>query len=369
MMASIARRPDGSRRARYIDPTGRERSRHFKRKADGQRWLNEVTASMVTGQYIDPRASSITVEAYAHGWQSTLVGREGSQRIVDNALRLHILPRLGTRTMQSIRHSDVQQLVKGWSDGLAPGSVWNVYEQLARMMAAAVEDRVTATTPCRRIVLPRADDAEIIPPTVEEVFVLTEAMPLRYRAAVILLAGSGLRISELLALKATDLEFLRRCVRVERARRQDGSIGPTKSSKSTRSIPLGEVVLNVLSVHLAEYPTNEWVFCDAHGRPLSYRRWKHLWNDARRQTGLGGIKTHDLRHFFASALISGGASVKQVQSVLGHSNPMITLRIYARLWPGDEDRTRSVMDVALAAARTERGLNDHIDDETAGQQA
>ena len=60
------------------------------------------------------------------------------------------------------------------------------------------------------------------------------------------------------------------------------------------------------------------------------------------------LSTHDLRHFFASALIVGGASVKQVQAVLGHSNAMITLRTYAHLWPGDDDRTRSVMDDALA---------------------
>lgn len=41
--------------------------------------------------------------------------------------------------------------------------------------------------------------------------------------------------------------------------------------------------------------------------------------------------THDLRHFYASALIAGGASVKQVQLVLGHASAVITLRIYAHL--------------------------------------
>ncbi|MDI1290276.1 MAG: tyrosine-type recombinase/integrase, partial [bacterium] len=59
--------------------------------------------------------------------------------------------------------------------------------------------------------------------------------------------------------------------------------------------------------------------------------------------------THDLRHFTASALISGGASVNQVQAVLGHASSAITLRTYAHLWPGDDDRTRGVMDAALSA--------------------
>jgi len=48
-MASIAKRPDGRWRARYRDDAGREHSKHFARKVDAQRWLDEVTASVVTG--------------------------------------------------------------------------------------------------------------------------------------------------------------------------------------------------------------------------------------------------------------------------------------------------------------------------------
>ncbi len=58
--------------------------------------------------------------------------------------------------------------------------------------------------------------------------------------------------------------------------------------------------------------------------------------------------THALRHFFASSLISGGASVKTVSTLLGHSSPVITLRVYAHLFPGDEDRVRVLVDAALS---------------------
>lgn len=57
--------------------------------------------------------------------------------------------------------------------------------------------------------------------------------------------------------------------------------------------------------------------------------------------------SHDLRHFAASALISGGASVKQVQAFLGHGSAVTTLSTFSHLWPGDEDRTRAVLDAAL----------------------
>jgi integrase len=53
---------------------------------------------------------------------------------------------------------------------------------------------------------------------------------------------------------------------------------------------------------------------------------------------------HDLRHFYASALIRAGLSVKVVSDRLGHSNAAMTLNVYSHLWPDDEDRTRAAID-------------------------
>lgn len=91
--------------------------------------------------------------------------------------------------------------------------------------------------------------------------------------------------------------------------------------------------------------------------------------EGRKPVGLPHMVTHDLRHFYASALIAGGASVKQVQMVLGHASAVITLRIYAHLWPGEEDRTRSVMDAVLGGLRTGCGPVGDMTSETAGQTA
>ena len=63
-MASIAKRPDGRWRARYRDAAGKEHARHFRRKVDAQQWLDEVTASVVTGRYVDPSAGRVTFGAF-----------------------------------------------------------------------------------------------------------------------------------------------------------------------------------------------------------------------------------------------------------------------------------------------------------------
>lgn len=49
---------------------------------------------------------------------------------------------------------------------------------------------------------------------------------------------------------------------------------------------------------------------------------------------------HSLRHFYASALIHSGASVKTVQERLGHESAETTMQVYAHLWPGEDERTR-----------------------------
>lgn len=232
--------------------------------------------------------------------------------------------------------------MKGLSDRLAPRSLRNVYDTLNRVLTAAVEDRLIPRTPCTRITLPAVPDCEVEAPTAEQVHALADAVALRYPGLVVLLAGSGLRIGEALGLGVAGVDFLRRTVRVERQRLQDGTVGPTKTAKSTRTVPLGAVVVD----ELAAYGAGEWLFTTPMGEPLTYRRWKVEWSYALRSTGLT-LTTHSLRNFTASGLIAGGASVKSVQTVLGHSSAAITLRVYSHLWPDDEDRTRSVLDAAL----------------------
>jgi len=83
-MASITKRPDGRWRARYRDEAGKEHAKHFDRKVDGQRWLDEVTAAVVTGQYVDPKAGRRTFRAYAEAWAAsqphgTALGSRSSQ--------------------------------------------------------------------------------------------------------------------------------------------------------------------------------------------------------------------------------------------------------------------------------------------------
>lgn len=67
-MASITKRPDGVWRARYRDAAGKEHARHFRRKVEAQAWLDGVTASLVRGDYVDPRDARKTVGEWCDEW-------------------------------------------------------------------------------------------------------------------------------------------------------------------------------------------------------------------------------------------------------------------------------------------------------------
>jgi integrase len=60
------------------------------------------------------------------------------------------------------------------------------------------------------------------------------------------------------------------------------------------------------------------------------------------------VRFHELRHYYASVLIGASASVKVVQTRLGHASAAETLNTYAHIWPDDADVTRAAIQQALA---------------------
>lgn len=353
-MGSIDRRPNGRYRARYRDTNGKQHAKHFILKKDAEKWLAMQTAAVVKGDHVDPQAGRMTLRQYADKWEKSQVVGDAQARIIDNALRLHILPELGDRKMGQILRSDIQALVKSLNGSLASGSVRNVYEVLKRMLTDAVDDRMISASPCTRINLPKVSKDPVVPPTPEEVRAIAASVPDRYFALVRVLAVAGLRIGEALGLDVDAIDFLRRTITVDQQYTQQKALVRPKGGKS-RTIPVPQGLLTDLAIHLATFPSDGAMFTTEAGERLSYHQWKQIWAPAAQEAGFEG-SSHDLRHYSASALIAGGASVVQVQHVLGHASAAITLRTYAHLFPGDEDRIRGALESAMTLLESEDNL-------------
>ena len=348
-MASIRKRDNGQWRARYRDAGGREHAKHFTRKVDAQRWLDEVTASVVTGQYVDPNAGKVTVREYAAQWQAAQVWRPKTAQRVATDLRLHILPLLGDRPIASVRPSDIQGLVKGLSVKLAASTVRVTYSTVRGLFKSALEDRVIASPPCVRVKLPSTVTKSLVIPAVETVHAITEHLPARWGAVVYVAAGLGLRPGEVFGLRVSDVDFLRRSVRVERQLDDFSQCVPLKTESSYRTVPLPDVVALELSRHLAEHGREDLVFAGQDGTPVKRNSFAKTWRRAVGEAGATGLRLHDLRHVYASALIQAGESVKTVQRRLGHSSAAMTLDVYSHLWPDSDERSRAAIDSYLGA--------------------
>jgi len=162
--------------------------------------------------------------------------------------------------------------------------------------------------------------------------------PLLYRF-VLLGAYTGMRRSEIEELKWSDVDFERAEIRVQ---------GNTKNN-DYRIVPMADPVKEVLKE--AQTPFQEHVLVRPDGRPC--RRMEDPFARALERADLPKIRLHDLRHSFASNLVSNGTPLNVVQELLGHKDIKTTM-VYAHLAPNAK---RAAVD-SLAQRRKEPGQED-----------
>jgi integrase len=347
-MASIDKRPSGQYRARWREyANGPQKTRSFDRKRDAERWLTEVEHGLMTGAYIDPALGRVTLRDFSAVYVERQPWRPSTRSTATGALA-HVLPVLGDRPLSAIRRGDVQAVLTGLA--LAPSTVGLVRQHLTGVLEAAVLDGLIAKNPAHGVRVER-QHREVIPPTVEQVAALVTAAPSWFAPAIVLGAGCGLRQAEVSGLTADRIDWLGRAVRVDRqwiGHAKPPGFGPPKTAASNRTVPASDHVLQVLSAHVGRGAHEGHVLRQPNGAVVHHTAFREAWAATCRRAGVEGVRFHDLRHFYASALIAGGCSVRAVQSALGHSSAATTLQVYAHLWPGDEDRIRGAVAAVFA---------------------
>jgi integrase len=363
-MASIEKRPNGKWRARFRDASRREHARHFARKVDAQRWLDEQTAALVTGQFVDPRAGRVTFRDYAEQWRARKQ-RMGKHRPstasrVRQMLSRYAYPVIGERPISTVQPLDVLEVMARSSESLSPSTLAVLHAVLASVFRSAVKERIIPSSPCQDTAaeLPEPPQRHIEPLSAEQVSDLADGMPTSLRAAVLVAAGTGLRPGELFGLTVNRVDFLRRRLTVDQQLQTPDERGtvptlvPVKTAESVRTIPLPRYVADELAAHLARFPVNAdgLVFHRDDGAPYRRGQITTVMQRARKAAGLpASITWHDLRHHTASVLIANGESVKVVQRWLGHKSAAITLDVYSHLFDGSMESAADALDGARVA--------------------
>jgi len=358
MAGNVAKRLDGRWRARYRDDTGKERARHFERKIEAQRWLDEIASSVLTGDYVDPEHGQISFAEFYAEWSARQVWADGTRIAADaaaGAVPFAAVP------LAALRRSHVEQWVKAMSVRLAPTTVRTRYNYVAICLRGAVGDRIIAHSPADGVRLPKVRRAAVAMtiPSPQQVGEAIAVAPGPFGAYIAVCAFAGLRQGEANGLQVRDIDFLRRTLSVARQiqgnTRSNAQVGLPKAG-SERVVYIPEALTTLLSEHVATHGTHgtdAWLFGDDATR-LNRNSAGHLWRGVRVACGMDDFTLHDLRHFYASGLIAAGCDVVTVQRSLGHSAPSITLDTYAHLWSTAEDRTRAAAAGLMDAASRDR---------------
>jgi integrase len=160
-----------------------------------------------SGAYVDPVLGRITFAAWAREWRRGVVDLRPSTLARDDGyLKRYLLPAFGEKRLADIDHAMVRAWIAELSArGLAPSTVVLAGILLRKIMATAVAAGRIASSPCNGVRLPRIEREEARYLTPAE---LTNAMDERYRGLVVLGAYGGMRIGEMLGLRAQHLDLL-----------------------------------------------------------------------------------------------------------------------------------------------------------------
>lgn len=348
---------------RYRTPQRTQtKKRGFRTKRDAVEFAATVEVDKMTGSYVAPKLGMITVAELAPAWlsrkQSDLA--PSNYRTLESAWRVHVEPAWGSTRIADIDLNAVERWIGVMGKTSGATNVIRCYGVLAAILDDAVKSRRLSVNPSRGVEnLPRKTGKRRVYLSADDVGRLAVESG-QHRALVLTLAYCGLRWGEAIALRVSDVQFLRRRLSVHDNAVQIGAhhaVGHTKS-RQDRSVPVPQFVLDELSVQCQGRGPDDLLFGDGTKylpRPKSSTGWFQA------AVGLAKVQTitpHDLRHTCASLSISAGCNVLALSKMLGHTSAKITLDTYADLFDVDLDAVATALDVKCAQSVPKRRPND-----------
>jgi len=355
----VAPGPDGKRRSRFVTVRGG--------KKDAQAKLTELLASVGRGAYVEPTKLTIDdhVAARIDVWRAAgEIGTHAFTRYRDT-LRLHIRPHIGAIVLQRLSTTDIETWHGKLRTTLAPRSVRHCHRLLAQALGDAVRHKLifhnVAGREGQRAPKLVQEEVEII--RANEIAGVVEKLrgtPMYAHAMVALFCG--LRAGEICALRWANVDLDKKIIHVkesvEEVHGEPLGVKAPKTKAGTRSISAPDIVVDALrdtrrqqleqrlAMGLGKPADDALVFPAGHGglkRPSNLsRNW--------RRTDAVDLHFHGLRHTHASQLIAAGLDVVLISKRLGHSNPNITLGIYAHLWEKDDAAAAEAINRAFGAS-------------------
>ncbi|BBY08166.1 tyrosine-type recombinase/integrase [Mycobacterium noviomagense] len=327
-------------RARYFGPDGRRYKAPtlFLTKREARAWLSLRHAEIVRKAWEPPDAQrpptpKLTFAEYAEQWMAQ---RDLKQRTREHYRKLlddHLLVEFGALPLASITSEDVRGWHAKMGDRKTPTLRAHCYGLLRTIMGTAASDGKITVNPC---VIRGAGSARrvhrIRPATLDELVIITNEIPERYRAMILLASWCALRFGELAELRRMDLDLSDEVIRVRRAVVRAGGgfqVTAPKSDAGVRDVAIPPHLLPALEDHLSKHVGDEresLLFPAQNGGHLAPATLQRHFYKARAKAKRPDLRFHDLRHSGAVLAAATGASLAELMARLGHSTPAAAMR-------------------------------------------
>jgi integrase len=354
------------------------KSKTFELKAQARDWLRKQRDNKDKGIVTAP--DKLTVAQYAKEWLRDVIepkNEPNTYEFYDWPVRAHIIPSIGSIPLNSLRREHITKMLNERRDKYSHRSIKAFHQTITAILNHAVAGRLLEHNVA---VLVKTNDAKhikeeqlVVPLDGEQTARLLAAIEKHpWRCFIMVAMLLGIRRGEVVALRWRDIDLeggwvkIRNSiirVKVKRLKEQPtqrfsgmGSrLAPLKNPKHKRDLELPPLLRDVLLEHRAQqeaarkkagdkWREEDFVFTSEHGAHFHPDTATGLFGDLRLLADLPiTTRLHDLRHSYASAMLSRGVHPKLVQAQLGHSRFAFTMDKYSHLMPGVKTGLPDVM--------------------------
>ncbi len=296
-------------------------------------------------------------KAYAIEWLKSYANnfcKDSTNGGYKSIVNKHLVPFFQEIRLDQIRRKDIRMLIASkMAENLSRGTVRNVRLCLSTILSSAVEDEVIDVNFSIQLgkkvkkflqKTKRGEDINFF--TREELILFLDGLKKHYPEHYpffICAVRTGMRAGELIGLQPGDIDFNGRFIEVKRNIVR-GKVTTPKNGKPRR-VDMSRQLAEALRMHMLETKKKvlkdglkeapEWLFYNEDGgfQDINNIRKRYFYK-CLEKIGLRRIRFHDLRHTFASLLISQGESLAYVRDQMGHSSIQVTVDTYGHLVPG-----------------------------------
>ena len=280
--------------------------------------------------------------AFALQWleEKRVEWRQSQIETVDGILRCHLIPAMGVVRMTDITKQDILAFRLRLCEpdavtakALSASRINHIMTYLRLILNEAAE-RFGFDNPWRNIKALPMPRTEVLPFTLEEVQLLLSKVRSDFRAYYQVRFFTGMRTGEIDGLSWENIDFGARLIHIHQSLVR-GTIGPTKTSGSHRSIAMSQRVYDALREQWeVSGEKSTFVFCARNGEPLNHRNiTRRVWYPLLVDLSLTKRNPYQTRHTAATLWLAAGESPEWIARQLGHANTSMLFRVYSRYVP------------------------------------